>query len=164
LLYAKCDTSRHPKQWHQPITHFQPLRSCYNTALYTSSRATESVWAPSNAAAGSYHCRQPGLPPASRRAATAQAPSYHSKPRVWGPRSSSRCSCTCICITKHFFSLTDTAASASAILLQPPASTIMTICTSATCSMFPLHQPCVLHGCCRIKTAQQNNTSERFLT
>jgi hypothetical protein len=28
------------------------------------------------------------------------------------------CSCTCICITNHFFSLTDTAASASAILLQ----------------------------------------------
>jgi hypothetical protein len=31
-----------------------------------------------------------------------------------GPRSSS----SCICITNHFFSLTDTAASASAILLQ----------------------------------------------
>ena len=28
------------------------------------------------------------------------------------------CSCTCICITNHFFSLTDTAASASAILLH----------------------------------------------
>ena len=28
------------------------------------------------------------------------------------------CSCTCICITNHFFSSTDTAASASAILLQ----------------------------------------------
>jgi hypothetical protein len=37
---------------------------------------------------------------------------------VWGPRSSSSCSCTCICITNNFFSLTDTAASASAILLQ----------------------------------------------
>ena len=38
-----------------------------------------------------------------------------------GPRSSSSFSCTCICITKHFFSLTDTAASASAILLQQTA-------------------------------------------
>jgi hypothetical protein len=35
-----------------------------------------------------------------------------------GPRSSSCFSCTCICITNHLFSLTDTAASASAILLQ----------------------------------------------
>jgi hypothetical protein len=35
-----------------------------------------------------------------------------------GPRSSSSFSCTCICITNHLFSLTDTAASASAILLQ----------------------------------------------
>jgi hypothetical protein len=35
-----------------------------------------------------------------------------------GPQRSSSCSCTCICITDHFFSLTDTAASASAILLQ----------------------------------------------
>jgi hypothetical protein len=35
-----------------------------------------------------------------------------------GPRSSSSLSCTCICITDHFFLLTDTAASASAILLQ----------------------------------------------
>jgi hypothetical protein len=34
--------------------------------------------------------------------------------------SSSSCSCTCICISNHFFSLTDTAASASAILLQCP--------------------------------------------
>jgi hypothetical protein len=34
-----------------------------------------------------------------------------------GPRSSSSCSCTCICITNHFFSLTDTAASASANLI-----------------------------------------------
>jgi hypothetical protein len=33
-----------------------------------------------------------------------------------GPRSSSSLSCTCICIANHFFSLTDTAASASAIL------------------------------------------------
>jgi len=36
------------------------------------------------------------------------------QPRI----SSSSFSCTCICITNHFFSLTDTAASASAILLQ----------------------------------------------
>ena len=35
-----------------------------------------------------------------------------------GPRSSSSLSCTCTCITNHFFPLTDTAASASAILLQ----------------------------------------------
>ena len=33
-------------------------------------------------------------------------------------QSSSSLSCTCICITDHFFSLTDTAASASAILLH----------------------------------------------
>jgi hypothetical protein len=32
------------------------------------------------------------------------------------PVPSSGFSCTCICITNHFFSLTDTAASASAIL------------------------------------------------
>jgi hypothetical protein len=36
----------------------------------------------------------------------------------WGPRSSSSFSCTCICITNQFFSLADTAASASALLLQ----------------------------------------------
>jgi hypothetical protein len=35
---------------------------------------------------------------------------------------SSSFSCTCICITKHFFSLTDTAASASAVLLQQTAN------------------------------------------
>jgi hypothetical protein len=35
-----------------------------------------------------------------------------------GPQSSFSCICTCICITNYFFSLTDTAASASAILLQ----------------------------------------------
>jgi hypothetical protein len=58
----------------------------------------------------------------------AQAPSYHSEPRVWGPRSSS--SCTCICITNHFFSLTDTAASASAILLQQQPSN----CSSSRCA------------------------------
>ena len=39
-----------------------------------------------------------------------------------GPRSLSSFSCTCICITNHFFSLTDTAASASAILLQQLAA------------------------------------------
>jgi hypothetical protein len=51
----------------------------------------------------------------SRGAATGQTTSCHSELRVWGPRSSSSCSCTCICITNHFFSLTDTAASASAV-------------------------------------------------
>jgi hypothetical protein len=61
----------------------------------------------------------------SRGATTGQAPSYHSEPRVWGPRSSSSCSCTCICITNHFFSLTDTAASASAILLQQQCIAVM---------------------------------------
>jgi hypothetical protein len=35
-----------------------------------------------------------------------------------GAQGSSGFSCTCICITNHFFPLTDTAASASAILLQ----------------------------------------------
>jgi hypothetical protein len=35
-----------------------------------------------------------------------------------GPRSSSSRICTCTCITYHLFSLTETAASASAILLQ----------------------------------------------
>jgi hypothetical protein len=35
-----------------------------------------------------------------------------------GPRSSSSLSCTCTCITIHFSSLTDTAASASVILLR----------------------------------------------
>jgi hypothetical protein len=43
----------------------------------------------------------------SRRAATGQTPSCHSEPRVGGPRSSSSFSCTCICITNYFFSLTD---------------------------------------------------------
>ena len=37
---------------------------------------------------------------------------------VGGARSSSSLSCTCTCITNYFFSLTDTTASASAILLQ----------------------------------------------
>ena len=65
-------------------------------------------------------------------AATAQAPSNHSEPRVWGPRSSSSCSCTCI--TNHFFSLTDTAASASAILLQQqPSWAVSTHPTQPTC-------------------------------
>jgi hypothetical protein len=35
-----------------------------------------------------------------------------------GPRSSSSRICTCTCITNHFFPLTDTTASASAIFLQ----------------------------------------------
>jgi hypothetical protein len=38
--------------------------------------------------------------------------------RFGGPQSSSSLSCTCTCIINHFFLLTDTAASASAILLQ----------------------------------------------
>ena len=37
---------------------------------------------------------------------------------IGGPRSSSSLSCTCTCITNHVSSLTDTSASASAILLQ----------------------------------------------
>jgi hypothetical protein len=41
-----------------------------------------------------------------------------------GPRSSSSRICTCTCIINHFFSLTDTPASASAILLQQIGLTI----------------------------------------
>ena len=39
--------------------------------------------------------------------ATGQTPSCHSEPRVGGARSSSSFSCTCICTTNYFFSLTD---------------------------------------------------------
>jgi hypothetical protein len=49
-----------------------------------------------------------------------------------GPRSSSSFSCTCICITNHFFSLTDTAASASAILPQQSSE-------SSSCTRLVVH-------------------------
>jgi hypothetical protein len=52
-----------------------------------------------------------------------------------GPRSSSSFSCTCICITNHLFSLTDTAASASAILSQswPQLNDACCCCCSCCC-------------------------------
>jgi hypothetical protein len=43
---------------------------------------------------------------------------HQTNSKLWRPRSSSSRIHTCTCITNHFFSLTDTTASASAILLQ----------------------------------------------
>ena len=105
----------------------------------------------------------------TQRDMAAAAPScdsigMHNQPNLTKPycrphkaaATSSSFSCTCICITNHFFSLTDTAASASAILLQSCSHLVLLESVHAT--LHATRHSCVASNFApKAQTALENN-------